>query len=215
MPDVQLTIGQYVDDGRTLPALVWTCSSPVLVASSAPLGGGIGVRRWVVNAQVPRSYTRVDIEAQLQAIAAANGCHDSQGVGMLTAAAVEQFTDACDGGVRVWATVGVTLPTWAAAPAGLADATEAVRPGTINIVATLPVRLSEAALVNAVMTVTEAKTQALFDCGIDGTGTATDAVCIACPLDGPSEPFGGPRSPVGSALARAVYDAVHAGAVRS
>jgi adenosylcobinamide amidohydrolase len=112
--------------------------------------------------------------------------------------------------VQTWATVGITLPTWAAASD---ESLAPVPPGTINLVATAPVRLSDAALVNAVMTMTEAKTQAFLDRGIAGTGTASDAVAVACPEDGPAEPFGGPRSRVGSALARAVYDAVCAGIV--
>jgi len=66
-------------------------------------------------------------------------------------------------------------------------------------------------MINAVATVTEAKAQALWDCGIAATGTASDAVCIVCPDDGPAHPFGGPRSQWGSRLARAVYRAVVAG----
>ena len=84
--------------------------------------------------------------------------------------------------------------------------------GTINVVAVLPARLSDAALVNAIATATEAKAQALFELGVAGTGTATDAVCIATPADGRAETFGGPRSRWGSRLARAVRDAVRLGA---
>ncbi len=69
------------------------------------------------------------------------------------------------------------MPTWAAVPGGTADPDLA--PGTINIIVSVPVPLSDAALVNAVMTVTEAKTQAVLDAGFPGTGTATDAVCVA------------------------------------
>ena len=74
------------------------------------------------------------------------------------------------------------------------------------------VRLSDAAFVNAIATATEAKAQALFELGVAGTGTATDAVCIATPADGRAETFGGPRSRWGSRLARAVRDAVRLGA---
>ncbi len=78
----------------------------------------------------------------------------------------------------------------------------------------VPVPLSDAALVNAVLTATEAKTQALFEAGVPGTGTASDSICVACPEPAPGtpgEPFGGPRSPWGSRLARAVHAAVAAG----
>ena len=72
----------------------------------------------------------------------------------------------------------------------------------------VPAPLSDAALVNAVVTVTEAKVQALAEAGMAGTGTSSDAVCVACPfapglpsglLDGEVEPYGGPRSLWGAA----------------
>jgi adenosylcobinamide amidohydrolase len=84
-------------------------------------------------------------------------------------------------------------------------------PGTINVVAQLPVRLADAALLNGLCTATEAKTQALLDEGVPGTGTASDAVTLVCPVDGPVEAFAGPRSTWGARLARAVHAAVLAG----
>ena len=42
-------------------------------------------------------------------------------------------------------------------------------PGTINIVAVVPEHLSRATMINAVATATEAKAQALWDCGIAAT----------------------------------------------
>jgi adenosylcobinamide amidohydrolase len=129
-----------------------------------------------------------------------------QGVGMLTAADVRRDgRRGADEGVEVLATVGLGHPVRAAVPAGEEELAPA---GTINLVAWVPVRLSDAALVNAVATATEAKAQALSDLGLEATGTATDAVCIACPPSGVPEPFGGPRSPWGARLARAVHAAV-------
>lgn len=172
--------------------------------SSAPVGGGLGERRWIVNAHVPLDYGRHDLDAHVGEVASANGLSGG-GVGMLTAAKVERFTDADDAGVRAWATVGLSKPTWAADADG---ACTAWAPGTVNVVALVPVRLSDAALVNAVMTATEAKTQALHERGVPGTGTASDAVCVACPVGGAAEAFGGPRSTWGARLARAVHRAV-------
>jgi adenosylcobinamide amidohydrolase len=83
--------------------------------------------------------------------------------------------------------------------------------GTINIVVSVPERLTDSALVNAVSTATEAKVQALAELGIDATGTATDAVCVLCPAEGRPFAFGGPRSTWGSRLARAVHAAVRRG----
>ncbi len=76
------------------------------------------------------------------------------------------------------------------------------------MVAQLPVRLTDAALLNALCTVAEAKAQALVEQGVPGTGTPSDAVSVVCPLDGPAEPFAGPRSPWGARLARAVHASI-------
>jgi adenosylcobinamide amidohydrolase len=122
---------------------------------------------------------------------------------MLTAVDVRGVRISSEDGVMAAATVGITHPAWAAAvdePAGVA--------GTVNIVAAVSRRLSRAALVNAVMTVTEAKSQALWDAGVAGTGTPSDALAVLCVPSGPAETFGGPRSRWGSRLARAVHRAV-------
>jgi hypothetical protein len=78
--------------------------------------------------------------------------------------------------------------------------------------------------VNAVVTATEAKSQAVIEAGFPGTGTASDAICVAAPTSaaalatGPvlagdaAEDFTGPRSPWGARIARAVHAAVWVGA---
>jgi adenosylcobinamide amidohydrolase len=194
-------------------SLVWRLGPPMLAASTAPAGGGIGPRDWVVNAQVPRDYGRRDVEAHVRELAEGLGLA-GPGVGMLTAADVGRAVRTVEGGVRVEATVGLTLPVWAAAPCELdpdAAAPAPAAPGTINVVVFVPVRHRDAALANLLCTVTEAKAQALFEGGVPGTGTASDAVTVLCPADGDAEPFGGPRSTFGAAVARAVHAAVGTG----
>jgi adenosylcobinamide hydrolase len=166
------------------------------------------VRRWVVNAQVPADYAADDPERDLAAIAAETRC-SGPGVGFLTAADVDTWTRGDSDAVTVFATVGLRTPIWAASTPAAATIPAV---GTINVVAFVPERLSDAALVNAVATVTEAKVQALLEAGIAGTGTPTDAVCVLAPTHGPVERYGGPRSRLGSHLARAVHAAVTAGA---
>jgi adenosylcobinamide hydrolase len=195
-----------------LAVLAWRLNVPPLCASTATVGGGIGLREWVVNAQVPHDYGRRDVAAHVAEVADALGL-SGPGVGMLTAAEVAAVAAAEDGGVQVEATVGLDRPVWAAAPAE--DAVVAAgTPGTINVVAFLPVRHTEAALANILCTVTEAKVQALLHAGVAGTGTASDAVTVLCPASGPTEPFGGPRSEFGSRVARAVYAALRSGMAR-
>jgi adenosylcobinamide hydrolase len=190
--------------GQDLPLLVWRCAAPMRAIASSPHGGGLGSRRWIVNAQVPASYGRRDPDHHLAKLAVSLGL-PGRGVGMLTAADVRGYTAASDGGVEVLATVGLGHPTLAAAPD---EAGPVSLVGTINVVAIIPERLSDAALVNAVATVTEAKAQALRDLRLDATGTATDACCIICPDEAKGHAFGGPRSLWGARLARAVHRAV-------
>ncbi len=192
-----------------LSVLVWRFPEPPLMISSAPLGGGMGQRHWVINAQVPHTYARRDPETHLAELAFERGL-TGPGVGMLTAVDLSKVWRDEDGGAQVDVSVGVTVPTWAAAPDDHLDP-PVPGPGTINIVGIVPERLSRAAMVNAVMTATEAKVQALWDAGVAATGTASDAVCIACPDEGIAHSFGGPRSQWGARLARAVYRAVAAG----
>ena len=198
---------EHVTTDRPRPMLVWRFTEPRLVAATAAIGGGVGLRSWVLNAQVPLDYARTDLAAHVAELAATAGL-TGPGVGLLTAASLEVPGVVDDGGVRCTATVGVSPPTWAA---DTDDAVGAFVPGTINVVLELPVRLAHGALLNAVLTATEAKTQALLERGVPGTGTASDAVCVVCPPGGPDEPFAGPRSVWGARLARATHGAVLAG----
>lgn len=200
------------EDGLDVPILVWRLDRALRAISSAPLGGGIGVRDWVINATVPMSYGRDDPEVHLAELADQLDLA-GPGVGLLTGVDVAEVVTRTDGGVRVDATVGLGAPIWAAAAALPTQPASPV--GTINIVAFVPAPLSDAALVNAVATVAEAKAQALWELDLRATGTATDAVVILCPPDGPPAPYGGPRSEWGAPLARAAYQAVLTGGAAS
>ncbi|AEN08288.1 MULTISPECIES: adenosylcobinamide amidohydrolase [unclassified Streptomyces] len=200
--------------GQGLHHLVWRLGPGWRVCSSAVLGGGIGPRAWILNAQVPGGYPRLDPDRHLAEIAAAEGLSGA-GAGLMTAADVTAYTTGHDGGVTATVTSGLGVRGWAAAPVEGEDGPPP--PGTVNIVVTLPVALSDAALVNAVATATEAKVQALLDAGLDCSGTPTDAVCVAAPAPGTDtgELFAGPRSRWGARLARAVHHAVLTGAGQS
>jgi adenosylcobinamide amidohydrolase len=197
---------EHQDDGAgsARPVLVWRFPAPVRAAATTVLGGGVGDRSWVFNAEVTLQYSHDDPGAHAATIATELGLPPGVGAGLLTAARVLDVISCVDDGARCDATVGVSTPTWAAAPD---DSWSRWKPGTINIVGWVPAPLTDAALVNAVVTATEAKTQALFEAGVPGTGTASDAIVVCCPIGG-TEPYGGPRSPWGARLARAVHGAV-------
>jgi adenosylcobinamide amidohydrolase len=212
---MQVEVRSHRQDGVRLLVMVWCPGPGYRMISSGVAGGGIGPREWVLNAQVPATYSRMDPAVHIAELAAGLGLA-GEGVGLLTAASVADAVQCGDEGVRVTATVGLRVPTWAAAPPGTADREQAPawRPGTINIIVSVPVPLRDAAYVNAVMTATEAKTQAVLEAGFRATGTASDAICVAAPVAGEPEDFAGPRSVWGVRIARAVHSAVHTGAIR-
>jgi len=179
--------------------------------SSAVLGGGLGWLRTWLDLEVARFYTRTDPGAHLLEESTDLA---APVVGMLTAAAVASYRQAEVGGARAVATVGVGHPL-AAAGSRLRAVPAA---GTINLLVVVDGPLTDAGLVNALQTAVEAKAQALAAARVlaanaDGyaTGTATDAICVACP-PGARMPFAGPVTRVGADLARAVLEAVRSGA---
>lgn len=197
-------------------ALVWRWPLAVTALSSAPVGGGLNRPDWVVNIGVDSGYGRTDLAGHAAEVTAGLDL-PGQGIVLFTAADVARPARHAAGGVTVHATVGVSHPTWAApgdlSPGGAGAAGEdSSEPGTINVVVQVPVALDGGAAVNTVITATEAKTQALIEAGIAGTGTATDAVVVVWPSVGaPAERFAGPRSPWGRCVARCVHEAVRSG----
>jgi adenosylcobinamide hydrolase len=193
------------DDGR--PVLLWTFPDGVRAVSTATLGGGVRACKWVVNVEVDSEYHRDPVE-HLTTLATERNL-PGPGAGLLTAASVMDFTTGVDRGAECVTTVGLSHPIRAA------DQAEPTpwAPGTINTVCWVPAGLGDAALVNTVVTATEAKGQALLDAGVEATGTPSDAIVICCPDQG-DEPYGGPRSVWGQRLANAVYQATLTGTMR-
>ena len=179
--------------------LVWRFARPVRCIASTVLGGGIGERSWVLNATVDRSYCEADPAADAAALAGALGLPAGEGAALLTGVDVRSFTVVDDGGAEVVATVGIGT-------------------GTINVVAWVPAPVHDAALVNLVSTIAEAKARAFADTGTPGTGTPTDAVVVCCPPGtGPDDDehrYGGPLSTWGSRVFRAAHLAIATGLAR-
>lgn len=66
-------------DGARLPVAVWYPGPDWRMISSSVAGGGIGPREWVINAQVPASYSRMDPAVHLAELAAGFGRRPSAG----------------------------------------------------------------------------------------------------------------------------------------
>jgi adenosylcobinamide hydrolase len=197
------------------PALVVDFGGVRRCLSSAVVGGGLRDACGWLNLQVPHGYARMDPEVHLHEEMIARGLDPQVTLGAMTAAHVDRATEHEEpGAARVRATVGIGVPIAAAGR----HLHEVPAVNTINILVLVAAPLSDGALVYAVQTATEAKAQGLADAGIraanhDGyaTGTATDSICIAA-LPGATEPFAGPMSTAGAAIARCVHAAVYDGA---
>ncbi len=169
--------------------------------SSALVGGGFLQTHTIINYHVHKTYNHSDPASDLLRFAAA--CQIAEPfVGMMTAVFPRDTTTvtlrdtnltvACilTAGLRVATAAGQSLP----AP---------YLPGTINTIVLLDADLVPSALVNAIITATEAKTGLLLERGIRteegyaATGTMTDAVTIACTGRGAPLPYAGPGTQVG------------------
>lgn len=188
------------------------------VLSSAVLGGERRRAKFIFNHTVEKNY-RSDNPAEDLARLAKKMNLGKDVLGLMTAVDVRRtvMSSGTRQGLAVAAlcTAGVGNPCSAGS---LAAANESVAaPGTINIVVLIDGNLTEAAMVNAVITATEAKTMALFQAGIrlpDGavaTGTTTDAIVIACTGRGKPLPYAGAATDLGFLVGRTVCRAVAQG----
>ncbi len=187
------------------------------VVSSALWRGGVCEATAILNQRVDAAYSSSEPEADLLRSIRAYGLNPERTVGLLTAAQV--------GEAGVVEASGPCFRLWAIVTAGVGNAVRAGRalrtypaytPGTINTIVVIDTKMAEAALVNAVLTATEAKAAALSDMGVTdeqgliATGTTTDAVVIAC-TNVPDYPhvhrYAGSATQLGDALARGVYEA--------
>jgi adenosylcobinamide hydrolase len=196
-------------------AVVVTAREPLTVLSSAFVGGGFTAAHAIVNVHVPKDTREERADRLLSRFAARRGIADPW-IGLVTSAWTEkaEVAEAAGAGLRALAVVTVGLSNRVAA-----GATEAMAwaPATINAIVVVDGAPAPAALVNAVMTVTEVKTALLGAADVrcaDGrvaSGTSTDAVVIAATGRGPARRFGGPISDVGWVVARAARAALDDG----
>ncbi|MGE4265420.1 MAG: adenosylcobinamide amidohydrolase [Desulfovibrio sp.] len=204
----------HLDLGRSCPVL-----------GSCVLGGGFGLARHVLNLRVDANLAGESLrfpvpESTLLEYCAAQGWAGPV-AGMMTAASMKSLRTARleENGLAVLAavTAGLTNSRRAGDPAECRDIPEAApQPGTINIIVALGASLPPAALVEAVITITEAKAAVLQDLGITSrttglpaTGTGTDAVAVVA-LGGRKAAYCGKHVLAGELTARAVMQALAA-----
>lgn len=190
---VQLT--DFIQLERSSQHVHLQMAKPHRVASSAVYSGGLVEASHLLNLKVPKhaaSGVPLSIEQTFAGYAAA---HNWQGalVGMMTAASMDslRIAQVREQGIdiAVLVTSGLDNARCVGDTAeyrgminGEADSGE---PGTINIVVVTSARLSDAAMLEAIMIATEAKCAALQQSSIQSpvsnriaTGTGTDSVAI-------------------------------------
>lgn len=193
---------------------------PMESLGSAVYGGGMHLLERFVNIYVDRFYRCDDPVQDIRKLLGEWGYPEQGTAGLLTAVQLQHAAVAeeqgSDFGVLCCATAGVSN----AARAGVKRTTfpASWTPGTINIMLVVDGRMTPAAMVNAVITATEAKAAALSDLGVrdaenglTATGTTTDAVMLGVsqraewPL---LHAYAGTATDLGGVIGRLVYDAV-------
>jgi adenosylcobinamide hydrolase len=199
--------------------------------NSSVWGGGFGYHHVIVNRQVHKSYYCDDPIEEMHQFLILSGELPEDTAGMLTAAYVRDVgnyaetltwsaSPSGDGletlSVSSWSTVGLGNT----ARAGVTKDQSLLFPGTINIIVVIEGNLTDSAMVNAVITATEAKTAVLEDLGIKAkneaygaTGTTTDAIVIASTQMGRKHDYAGTATKLGYLIGKTVYEATKASAL--
>lgn len=210
--------------------LVVSAKTPLYTLSSALLGEGFGHRQHFANFHVDKHYDshhpRDDLSRWL-----ANRHLPVSSVAMMTAvylhsASVTSITlDGTPDGVMALVTAGVGN----AVDISVAHTSDqrlvlrtSPRIGTINTFLFVDANLTDGALVNASLSATEAKVQALREVGVKdpysgtpATGTSTDSLSIAATQQGEATPYAGSGTLVGRAIGQVVYQATLASLTKS
>ena len=187
-----------------MPVLSWAINRPGLVRAQRILW------REVRNADLP---VDLDVEAWLASELKARGAGDA--VTFLTSRDIRAYTESTatveDVTARAIATVGFSN----AERVGHRIDRSGKDWGTVNVALCLSEGLTEAARLETMSIVVQARTAAIVDASVRlppglATGTGTDCVAVAAP-EGQAQ-YAGLHTAIGEAVGRAVYDAVWEGA---
>ena len=159
-------------------------------AASTGVHGGLADVTTILNHTVPHNFED-EPARHLDLLVARHGIFQDY-FGLLTAVEMHHLCVLQYDFVTVFITAGVTNPTPHA-------------PGTINIIVYSREGMVDSALLEAIVTATGAKAQALHDLGYDFPGTTTDAVVVACDRDCPrAHTYAGTLTELGSRVPAAL-----------
>ncbi|CAM3928748.1 adenosylcobinamide amidohydrolase [Paenibacillus alkaliterrae] len=197
-----------------------SCPEPLHALSSAVHPGGFSQTDRIVNWKVPLTYQCGDPVSDLVRQCKEWGCDPQRTVGLITAAKLTHASVVEVQGDKFNLLCCTTAGTRNAARAGLPRHTyPAYTPGTINTIILIDGQMTDSAMVNAVITATEAKTAALQQLGIvekasgePATGTTTDAVVIGVSQRlswNAVHAYAGAATSIGCKIGEAVYASIH------
>ncbi len=198
--------------------------APRLVLSSAVLNGGWVRANHIVNLRVPQNFKgeRTDFQPPEDTLADYSRTLGLSGrvVGLMTAASMASFRQVSLHAAPATVTVLVTSGLANARQAGetaewrtIDQAAPAV--GTINLILLTNLKLTRAAMVEAVMVATEAKTVALAQLDVTSpltgqaaTGTGTDSTVVVNGWQAPLARYCGKHVLLGEMMAQATIQAL-------
>jgi adenosylcobinamide hydrolase len=185
---------------------------PLVILSSAIIGGGFSRIRHILNAHVDKNFNTPNPKDWLRSLATRMDIRESF-IGLMTAVKLSKariaFLESDGSSVGALVTAGVRN----ASAAGITPVFSS-KPGTINIILLLNARLTRAAMLNAVITATETKTAVLMEKkvltaeGELAAGTSTDTITIAATINGVLQAYAGPVTTIGWLIARVVPESL-------
>jgi adenosylcobinamide hydrolase len=164
-------------------------------AASTGIEGGIRPVSTLLNHTVPPGWDHRDPARDLRVVIARNGL-PADCFGLMTAVEMKNLCIFQYDFITVFITAGIRYH-------------EEAGPGTINIIICSREGFTDAALLGAIITATEAKVLSLAENGYDLTGTPTDAVIVASEGE-PVHRYAGPVTEAGKRIREAVVFGVAA-----
>ncbi len=189
-------------------AALLSCQTSLSVVSSALVGGGFLQTQTILNYHVPSGYNHPDPGEELRQFARVQQLEEPF-VGMMTAVPMRYTKTMTLRHHDLTVTSIITAGIHVAEASGQSTPMPSL-PGTINMILLLDANLVASALINAIITATEAKTGVLIERGVlteEGymaTGTVTDALVVACTGRGTPLPYAGPATWISSLIGASI-----------
>ena len=210
---------------RDSSLIIWS-KTRLRILSSAVLNGGLKEANGIINVQVSegcgndKNDEHWNAEEFLNRKVQRLQLPNDQVVGLMTAAKMQNVAVSSKKYDEITLTVFTTAGTSIAVTAGESaaskeDSCRLEKCGTINIILLVDGNLTESCMVDALKTVTEAKTVALRELdvrsqfsGDAASGTLTDSVAVACTKKGDAIKFAGTFTMLGELIGKCVRETV-------